>query len=152
MTIYKCLNCLKAFASERGLSSHFHHKQVCKSIHYGIPNDDFDKYNLTLKNTNINKKNKHDSYIHKTAPTMNNNIIQTDQVCVDQLDQRIQQCISEKMDLSNNCYTNSDSLFGDEDNSVVMATPDKSIFQNMSKQIQILPTHFIMMSKLKAIS
>ena len=36
MTIYKCKGCDKGFSTERGLSSHFQHKNICKSIHYGI--------------------------------------------------------------------------------------------------------------------
>ena len=58
MKIYKCEKCQKAFASERGLSSHFQHKQVCKSIHYGITNDDIDMYNFTLKSTLTDKEKK----------------------------------------------------------------------------------------------
>ena len=49
MTIYKCKNCHKAFASERGLSSHFQHRQVCKSIHYEITNEDIEMCNYNLK-------------------------------------------------------------------------------------------------------
>ena len=45
MTIYKCNGCQKAFPTERGLSSHFQHKQLCKSIHYKLDcqNDNLEK-------------------------------------------------------------------------------------------------------------
>ena len=45
MTIYKCNGCQKAFPAERGLSSHFQHKQLCKSIHYKLDcqNDNLEK-------------------------------------------------------------------------------------------------------------
>ena len=36
MTIYKCKGCNKQFQNKRGLSSHFQHKLVCKSIHHEI--------------------------------------------------------------------------------------------------------------------
>ena len=49
MTYHKCRNCNKGFQSERGLSSHFQHKNLCKAIHYSIAcqidykNDPIDK-------------------------------------------------------------------------------------------------------------
>jgi len=83
---------------------------------------------------------------------MNNNIIEKDQVCFDHLDQNIQLCISEKLEVNNNCYTNSDTLC-DADECVVKAnTSERTEFLlNMTTEIIILPMHFIMMSKLKAI-
>src|SRR5687768_5580825 len=42
MTIHKCRGCNRVFATERGLSSHFQHKILCKSMHYSIPYKDND--------------------------------------------------------------------------------------------------------------
>ena len=49
MTIHKCKGCNKAFATEWGLSSHFQHRHVCKSIHYGIANQNIDLHDYTLQ-------------------------------------------------------------------------------------------------------
>ena len=78
MTIYKCNGCKKAFPTERGLSSHFQHKQLCKSIHYKLDcqNDNLNNNFLTtskqrtqkMLNSNINQdNNKSKCYINNDS-------------------------------------------------------------------------------------
>ena len=65
MAIHKCKNCHKAFASECGLSSHFQHRQVCKSIHYEITNEDIEMY----------KEKRPDNSINNSAKSLSNSIM-----------------------------------------------------------------------------
>ena len=55
MTISKCINCKKGFQTERGLSIHFQHKPVCKSVHYSYAYQD-EAINTINKNNDDEKK------------------------------------------------------------------------------------------------
>jgi len=100
MTIYKCKGCNKAFPTVRGLSTHFQHKHVCKSLHYGITNQNIDHHDYTLQSKNGNKQKNPAGNMLNSGNYINNSIIEGNLDCKDPNDQ------------SNfDCYTTLESPF-----------------------------------------
>jgi len=76
MTIHKCKGCKKAFATERGLSTHFQHKHVCKSIHYGIANPNIELNDFPSQSKKTSNQKKTAESMIKSEKSFINNIIE----------------------------------------------------------------------------
>src|SRR5688572_5095352 len=71
MNRFKCKGCDQGFSTDRGLSTHFQHKYVCKSVHYAIKTNLQDNTFPPLPNSIVTKTDTQ-STVQKSHIGLNN--------------------------------------------------------------------------------
>ena len=81
MTIYKCKGCNQSFPTDRGLSSHFQHKNLCKSIHYAIACQGEEDLHIPIQSSIKNIKKKVSSTVKTSKLSIDDSLI-NDITCI----------------------------------------------------------------------